>query len=256
MLTRYLAPVLLELIICQKVWSQGKARFKVISHNFGVIPEKAGLATYKFEFVNDGDMPLVITSAIASCGCTAPTWSKEPLKPGESGYITVQYNPIGRPGAFVKTVTVHTNGEPSMVLLTIRGEVTEGDKPVLPKNIEYVQYFPYNEKVITMDKPDFTKFIDELSSTIKKNGKATIQVESSSSHVPTKKYKNNTRLTELRSADAKNRILSALKQRSVDVSVVHFNPDKNLVQGPEYKKDAVESVKEYESYQYVKIIAN
>ena len=62
-------------------------------------------------------------SATAECGCTKPVFPKQPIAPGKNGVIKVTYNPIGRPGAFDKVVTIKTNGKPGKVRLKIRGTV-------------------------------------------------------------------------------------------------------------------------------------
>ena len=67
---------------------------------------------------------MVITSAQASCGCTTPEWSKDPIMPGAKSVIKVGYNTSGRPGAFTKTITVVSNAENGTVILTIKGNVT------------------------------------------------------------------------------------------------------------------------------------
>src|ERR1700761_3913605 len=66
-------------------------KFDKITHDFGKI--KAGeKVTYDFKFTNSGKSPLIITDAIATCGCTKPEWPKTPVKPGESGAIHVTFN--------------------------------------------------------------------------------------------------------------------------------------------------------------------
>lgn len=97
--------------------------FDTKDYNFGTINEDDGKATYKFEFVNKGMSPLVINRVVASCGCTTPTWSKQPIEPGKSGFITVTYNPLGRPGAFNKIISVYSNAIEEQVNLKIKGEV-------------------------------------------------------------------------------------------------------------------------------------
>ena len=73
-----------------------------------------------------GKSPLIINQAIGSCGCTIPTYTKAPIRPGEKGEIKVTYNGRGLyPGHFKKMVTVRTNGDPSMVRLYIEGEMTD-----------------------------------------------------------------------------------------------------------------------------------
>ena len=83
--------------------------FEEKAHDFGTIREDDGTVTHVFGFTNTGSSPLVIISATASCGCTHPKYSPEPVKPGEKGSISVSYNPAHRPGEFDKTIKVRTN---------------------------------------------------------------------------------------------------------------------------------------------------
>ncbi|MBQ7162529.1 MAG: DUF1573 domain-containing protein [Bacteroidales bacterium] len=92
-------------------------------HDFGTVKED-GKVTCTFEFTNTGDMPLEIRRATASCGCTTPSFTREPVAPGQTGRIEVAYNTEGRPGNFNKTITVYSNSilHPTYSL-TIRGSV-------------------------------------------------------------------------------------------------------------------------------------
>jgi hypothetical protein len=83
----------------------------------------------KFEFSNNGNKPLIITNASGSCGCTVPTFPKEPIMPGGKGVIGVKYDTsASRVGSFTKTVTITSNAEgiPTKVL-TIKGTVLAGE---------------------------------------------------------------------------------------------------------------------------------
>ena len=102
---------------------QPKISFQETLHDFGKFKEVDGKVTYKFEFVNTGGRDLIIQNVSASCGCTAPNWSREPIPPGGKGFVAATYNPAGRPGAFRKYVTVISNSNPGSVRLTIAGEV-------------------------------------------------------------------------------------------------------------------------------------
>ncbi|MCM0718141.1 DUF1573 domain-containing protein [Parabacteroides sp. W1-Q-101] len=93
------------------------------SHDFGQIKEADGKVSTTFVVKNTGDAPLAITRVIASCGCTTPEWTKEPIAPGASGNIKITYDPKGRPGPFSKTISVYSNGKTGSFILTIRGEV-------------------------------------------------------------------------------------------------------------------------------------
>ncbi len=97
--------------------------FEVKEHDFRKVNEEAGKITYDFEFVNKGNAPLVINRVQASCGCTTPVWNKEPIEPGKKGSITVTYSTVGRPGVFIKTITVYSNAVDEQILLVIKGEV-------------------------------------------------------------------------------------------------------------------------------------
>lgn len=101
-----------------------KISFEKKLHDFGKFKEADGKVTYKFEFVNTGGDNLVIQNVTASCGCTAPQWTREPIPPGGKGYVAATYNPAGRPGPFRKYITVISNSNPGSVRLTIAGEVT------------------------------------------------------------------------------------------------------------------------------------
>jgi len=100
--------------------------FETETIDYGTIPHKSdGLR--EFKFTNTGDSPLVITNAKGSCGCTVPTWPREPIAPGESGTIQVRYA-TDRIGAFTKTVTLTTNATEPVKVLTIRGNVLPPDQ--------------------------------------------------------------------------------------------------------------------------------
>ncbi|MEO9804851.1 MAG: DUF1573 domain-containing protein [Reichenbachiella sp.] len=102
---------------------KGRLEFLISDYDFGEIKEEAGPAIYEFEFKNTGTAPLIISNVKASCGCTTPGWSKEPVMPGMQGFVKVQYNPKNRPGSFRKSLTITTNGDPAVVQAYIKGKV-------------------------------------------------------------------------------------------------------------------------------------
>ena len=105
--------------------------FSKTEHDFGKINEGDGRVSVVFEFKNEGMAPLILSNVRASCGCTTPTWTKEPVEPGQNGSITVTYNPNGRPGRFQKTVTITSNATEPTVRVYIKGEVIpKSAKPV------------------------------------------------------------------------------------------------------------------------------
>ncbi|MCB9245070.1 MAG: DUF1573 domain-containing protein [Flavobacteriales bacterium] len=105
-----------------------KIQFEKTQHDFGTIKEGTQ-ATVSFMFTNTGSTPLVLNSVQASCGCTTPKWTKEPIAPGATGEVTAIYNSKGRPGNFTKTITVKHNGEGAVEYLTIRGFVDKAETP-------------------------------------------------------------------------------------------------------------------------------
>ena len=92
-------------------------------HDFGDIKESDGSVSHTFTVVNNGELPLVISRAVASCGCTQPEWTKEPIAPGKTGEIKVTFDTSGRPGPFTKTISVYSNGKTGNYVLTIQGNV-------------------------------------------------------------------------------------------------------------------------------------
>lgn len=128
------------------VYSQQKKAtmsFEETEHNFGTIQESDGPATCEFTFTNTGSEPLVINRVAASCGCTSPSWTKEPVIPGGKGFVKATYNPRNRPGKFNKTITVFSNAEKPTVVLRIMGDVTpkprtiEDDYPYLIGGVRF-----------------------------------------------------------------------------------------------------------------------
>jgi hypothetical protein len=99
-------------------------KFENDTHDFGKVAQGA-LVTYKFNFANVGKAPLIITNAVASCGCTTPVWPKSPINPGEGGAITVTFNSAGRTGLQDKMITITANTNPAQSMVHLVGEVVE-----------------------------------------------------------------------------------------------------------------------------------
>ncbi|MFO7723357.1 MAG: DUF1573 domain-containing protein [Bacteroidales bacterium] len=101
-----------------------KIVFDQVIYDFGTIKKNAD-GTCTFHFANKGEGPLVITKVTASCGCTVPSYPKEPILPGQSSGVKVAYN-TKNVGVFTKTISVSTNDPVnSTVVLTIKGTVTK-----------------------------------------------------------------------------------------------------------------------------------
>jgi hypothetical protein len=107
-------------------------KFKETQHNFGSFKQGESVE-YTFVFTNTGDAPLVIENVERPCGCTDPSWTKEPVAPGKTGEVKIVYHSKDRPGAFRKTFTVTTNMNPQpkeLLMLMIKGSA---DKTVKAK---------------------------------------------------------------------------------------------------------------------------
>jgi hypothetical protein len=111
-------------------YAQTKMQLSATEHDFGTFKEEAGRQTFDFIVTNTGTDPLVIQNVVASCGCTTPEWTKQPIPAGAKGKVTAIYDPKDRPGAFNKTLSVYSNSKPEVVVLTIKGDVTPREKTV------------------------------------------------------------------------------------------------------------------------------
>jgi hypothetical protein len=96
--------------------------FESTLHDFGQIVVNSN-ASCEFKFTNTGKEPLILSNVKASCGCTVPEWTKEPVLPGEEGVIKVRYTTVTRPNVINKAIIVHSNADNKQVILRIKGEV-------------------------------------------------------------------------------------------------------------------------------------
>ena len=101
--------------------SDATIAFDRYKHDFGTIKENDGKVSTVFTFTNLSDFPLVITNVVASCSCTTPEWTREPVAPGKQGYVKATYDPTNRIYFFERSLTVYSNGNPTKVTLTIQG---------------------------------------------------------------------------------------------------------------------------------------
>ncbi len=112
-----------------------KIEFDEKQHNFGDIREDIKYATHRFSFKNTGTQDLFINTVQTSCGCTTPDWTRDTIRPGQSGYVDAKYETIGRIGSFQKTITVYSNAvNYPFVHLDILGNV---QKDIIKKEPEY-----------------------------------------------------------------------------------------------------------------------
>lgn len=111
-------------------------QFAETEFNFGKV--KAGeKVQHEYSFKNTGKEPLVISNAKGSCGCTVPEWPKEPIAPGASGKIKVEFDSKGKSGAQTKQVTITANTDPPQSIIYIKGDVTpDPNAPTATPNVQ------------------------------------------------------------------------------------------------------------------------
>ncbi len=112
-------------------------KFEKTTNDYGQIKKTTTnddpIGNCEFKFINTGKEPLIIQSATASCGCTVPSWPKEPILPGKTGTIKVHYATT-RVGAINKQITVKSNAKNSPLVLTITGTVLDTQNENVPVN--------------------------------------------------------------------------------------------------------------------------
>jgi len=96
--------------------------FKDTVFDFGSIKE-GDVVSHDFEFTNNGKNPLIISGAKGSCGCTAPEYPSEPIPPGKTSVMKVQFNSAGKEGHQEKSVRITTNSNRGIQMLYIKGDV-------------------------------------------------------------------------------------------------------------------------------------
>lgn len=99
-----------------------KIEFEESTHNFGDITQ-GDKVQHVFAFANSGTEPLVLSRVMTTCGCTAPSWPKEPIAPGEKGEITISFNSAGKMGMQNKVITVVSNATNSTARISITTNV-------------------------------------------------------------------------------------------------------------------------------------
>lgn len=113
-------------------------QFDEEKHNFGEVDEGPQI-THEFVFTNTGTEPLILSKVKASCGCTTPSWPKDPILPGEEGVIVVTYNTAKRVGGFNKSVTITSNASEPTKVIYISGKVNA---------VPEVETMPINEPLL------------------------------------------------------------------------------------------------------------
>ncbi|HNW98942.1 MAG TPA: DUF1573 domain-containing protein [Bacteroidales bacterium] len=119
--------------------SGAEIKFDNIVHDYGTV-QKGADGKCEFVFKNTGTEPLILSNVTTSCGCTVPSWPKEPILPGKTGAIKVTYTKMNTPGTISKQITVNSNASNGTIVLSIKGLVVDNtpatnnaDKPANEK---------------------------------------------------------------------------------------------------------------------------
>jgi len=99
-----------------------KIVFEEHVHEFGTVNE-GDVVEHTFNFKNTGKIPLVISNARSTCGCTVPQWPKDPIEAGGSGNIKVKFDTKGKKGNQKKPVTITANTYPQKTIVHVQGQV-------------------------------------------------------------------------------------------------------------------------------------
>ena len=100
--------------------------FEETEFDFGTVTEGEKVS-HTFKFTNTGEEPLILSNAKGSCGCTVPQWPREPIAPGESGEVTVEFNSKNKKGKRNQKVTITANTNPPQTFIFLKGQVDPGE---------------------------------------------------------------------------------------------------------------------------------
>jgi hypothetical protein len=147
-----LIPVAIFIFSNSQAQEKAKFSFDEETFDFGSIKEENGSVGHKFVFTNTGNAPLVIQGVKASCGCTTPAWSREPIPPGEKGFVMAKYNPKNRPGSFRKSLSITSNADPALKVLYIQGMVEQKEKTAADIYRQKIGGLRFRYQSLNMDK--------------------------------------------------------------------------------------------------------
>lgn len=131
---RHIAAAVVLLVSCLCVSAQHPVgngmEFDKMVHNFGEIMHKSGPVSCTFTVKNNGDTPAVIYNVVSTCGCTDVEWTREPIRPGQSGKVSVTYSNDEGAYPFDKNLTVYLSSSKKPVILKVRGVSLAEKKPL------------------------------------------------------------------------------------------------------------------------------
>lgn len=113
-------------IITSSIAQNSPITFEKKSHDFGTFPEDGDSPTCNFQFINQGKEAIAIVHVQTTCGCAVASYTHTPIAPGQTGNISITYNPQGRPGKFARSALVSFSNSNEKVKLYITGMVTPG----------------------------------------------------------------------------------------------------------------------------------
>ena len=104
-------------------------QFDEMKYDFGSVAQ-GGTVEHVFKFKNVGTAPLVISNIGVSCGCTTPSWTKEPVMPGKTGTVMAKFNSTGKMGMQNKVLTIESNSAAGNAMVSLVGEVKDASAMV------------------------------------------------------------------------------------------------------------------------------
>ncbi len=122
--------ILFIITLLYAVAASAQLRFDSLTHDFGTIPEAGGKVSCTFTAVNEGKRPVVILDVVTTCGCTVPSFSRKPIRPGERVSIEVSFDPYGRAGVIDRKLYVYDSNRHQLAILSLKGEVSPRTRTV------------------------------------------------------------------------------------------------------------------------------
>ncbi|HBJ76643.1 MAG TPA: hypothetical protein DDY68_02015 [Porphyromonadaceae bacterium] len=147
--------------------------FEETEYNFKTFNEDEGEVSHTFTFKNTGEKTLILYDVVVSCGCTTPEWNQQPVPPNGTGTIKVTYNPTRRIGVFTKSIRVKSNALNGTQVLSIKGNVLEGQSSSIDLYPVKNQYMEFNTSALHLgeigkeeQKTGWIEFVNRSSSPI------------------------------------------------------------------------------------------
>lgn len=236
------------LFFSSNLLGQTSIEFEHTEYDFGYVVENDGKVSHRFTFINISEEDVNLKSVSTSCGCTTPSWTREKVAPGDTGYLVATYNPKRRPGKFTKTVTVFTNNS-ERITLKIKGQVVK-EYPI-PL---YEEYFVFENKKVVFQDDSYNLFIEKMLKAYEHIDTIHYKIVGSTSNVNDVKRTNTIKFLTKKQKKLQKRIQKSLKQADIEKDRLIFEKPELKIDGPKYENDYQNNRKFYDRYQYVKVI--